>query len=171
MLIILSGLTFFTCKNKRESKDNSPKTESTQLFNGLRVTMVSRCGEAFEHAQYLPLPFNHGVAVNELKDTLDILILGLPVNEPFVYVVPLAYFETMENQTKRQFILAYPEDEKYQSIKIDSYNTFMRQNYPIKNIIDTWFANYKGLAKIRVNNWKDNFFAEELLLQGKYWKN
>lgn len=171
LLIVLSGFTFFSCKNSAENKVSNQVTENARIYNGLRATMISKCGEAFENAQYLPLPFNHGIVVNEQKDTLDILILGLPVSEPFIHVLPLAYFETVENQIKRQFILAFPEDEKYQSLKIDSYNSFMRQNYPIKNIIDTWFANYRGLAKIRVNNWKDNFFAEELLLQGKYWEN
>ena len=171
LLIAFMAISIIACKQKTESKKENSNIENTRVYNGVRVTMLSKCGELFENSEYLPLPLNHGIAVNELSDTLDMLILGLPVKEPYVYVTPLAYFELIENQTVRKFILTYPEDEKYQSIKIESYNSFMRQNYPVKNIIDTWFANYKGLAKIRVTNWKDNFFAEELLIEGKYWKN
>jgi hypothetical protein len=47
----------------------------------------------------------------------------------------------------------------------------MRKNYPVKNNIDTWFYKYKGLHGLRLTNRKDNFFTEELLIGGKYWKN
>ena len=170
VLFVSILLFFLSCKDSESEQYNKAPVKVVKTYKGPKVKIFSKSGELFENAPYLPLPLNHGKISNKLKDTLDVLILGLPIEDADTYVIPIAYFELLENGIIRQFILAYPEDERYQSMKIESYDVFMRQNYPIKNIIDTWFANYKGLASIRVANWKDNFFAEELLLRDKYWK-
>jgi inorganic pyrophosphatase len=173
-LFILFWLIFvMACKNNNDVVNPQINGQSVDEFDyiGLKIILKSKAGEQFENSAYLPLPLNHGIAISDVNDTLDVLILGQALKDTIAYVLPLAYFELREDGMVRPFILSYPENKKYQSMQIDTYNDFMRQNYPIKVIIDTWFANYKGLAKVRVTNWKDNFFAENLLVENKYWKN
>ena len=173
LVLFVCSICLYNCKeNTSTPKDLVFEPIENELsYKGIKVKLLSKCGEAFEGANFLPLPLNHGFVVNEKMDSLDILILGKPVVDTFTYVLPLAYFELLEGGIKRPFVLTYPEDINLQSMEVESYSSFMRKYYPVKVIIDTWFANYKGLASIRVTNWKDNFFAENLLEQNKYWSN
>jgi len=131
---------------------------------GAKVFMVSKSGELFENNAFLPLPLNHAILVNGVGDTLDVLIMAKPIEGDSTYVFPYGYFEVRDNEkTVRPFVFALPEDKNQMIMPREGFQEFMLNRYPIKQIIDTWFSNYKGQSNTRVQNWKETYFAEDVV--------
>ncbi len=131
---------------------------------GAKVILLSKSGELFENNAFLPLPLNHAIMLNGAGDTLDVLIMAKPIEEDSTYVFPYGYFEVRDNDKMvRPFVFALPEDKGQMIMPREGFQEFMLNRYPIKQIIDTWFSNYKGQSNTRVQNWKETYFAEDFV--------
>ena len=148
-------LSMLSCDHGNESH----KSNHEAKHMGIEVSIKSGAGSAFENSKYLSLPLNHAYLVNQLNDTLDFLILGKRIEAKKVFVLPLAYFELLENDNVREFILALPEDDIYLTTDRLSFEDLVVKHSSIKLIIDTWFSSYKGLGKLKVVNWRDEIAA------------
>lgn len=153
-------IIFQSCKKEQKPKENI--IFQKQEVYGLPVDILSKSGELFENLPYLPLPFNHG-HIRGKNDTIDVLLLSKPIQEATVKTKPIAYFEVKDNMTTRRFILAIPSDSLQNAMPIKDFNQFMLHQYPIKNIIDIYFSNYKGQVKSRVVNWRETAYAEDII--------
>lgn len=163
-LLTISWLPFtFSCKE--QSGSTSANTEVAPGGYGTKAAMISKSGELFEGNSFLPLPLNHAKVFNSIGDSLDIVIFSKPIEEEFTFIVPYGYFEVKDQEKTRSFIFALPGDKNYAIMERMEFQDFMLKEYPIKQIIDTWFANYRGQSKTRVQNWKETYFAEDFLEQ------
>lgn len=162
--LTLSCLSFtFSCK---EQSDPKPAiAEIAPGGYGTKAAMISKSGELFEGNSFLPLPLNHAKVFNSIGDSLDIVIFSKPIEEDYTFIVPYGYFEVKDQEEIRSFVFALPGDKKYAIMERMEFQDFMLKEYPIKQIIDTWFANYRGQSKTRVQNWKETYFAEDFLEQ------
>lgn len=163
-LLTISWLPFtFSCKEQAGS--TAAKTEVAPGGYGTKAAMISKSGELFEGNSFLPLPLNHAKVFNSIGDSLDIVIFSKPILEDYTFIVPYGYFEVKDQERTRSFIFALPGDKNYAIMERMEFQDFMLKEYPIKQIIDTWFANYRGQSKTRVQNWKETYFAEDFLEQ------
>lgn len=153
---------FISCKEQGGAETNVKETSPNY---GTRAKMISKSGDLFENNEFLPLPLNHARVFNAKGDSLDILLFSKPIEEEFTFFFPYGYFEVKEQNVVRSFIFALPEDKNDMIMDRMEFQDFMLKNYPIKQIIDTWFANFKGQSKTRVQNWKETYFAEDFLEQ------
>lgn len=162
LICFLNVLLLVSCKN---STTNTEGLAIQKGAYGTKAKMISKSGELFERTPFLPLPLNHAKVYNSTGDSLDILIFSKPIVGEFTFIAPYGYFEVKEQNEIRSFIFALPADKNDAIMDRMEFQEFMLKEYPIKQIIDTWFANYKGQSKTRVQNWKETYFAEDFLEQ------
>ncbi len=110
-------MNIIAIQQRPEIKKETLNIENTCVYSGARINILSNCGEYFDSLKIYPLPLNQALVMYEFSDIPDLLILGLPVKELYVYETSLAYFELKAYKKVYSYL---PDDEMYQSIKIES---------------------------------------------------
>jgi inorganic pyrophosphatase len=115
--------------------------------------------------QYLPYPGNYGLIPNTKGgdgDPLDVLLLNPAVSRGSILKVRfIGVFKMLDGGEKDDKILAVMEGSPFYQVKnlID-----LDQRFPgVKEIIKTWFTNYKGSGEITFQGWGGRDEAEEIL--------
>ena len=93
-------------------------------------------------------------------DALDVLVLSesQPTGSS-IQVKPIGILLLEDNGEKDHKVIAIPTDVNLQTIKAESFMDFMIEYDAAKQIIETWFLNYKGYGEIELIRWEDEKFA------------
>ena len=159
-LLLLTSVFVASCKPERLETVIPIKKMN---YTGIMAKVISNSGDVFEDAQYLPLPLNHCIITNGANDTLDVLVMGRPINADSVSFFPYGYFEVKYAKDSRPFLLALPEDDELLAFERMEFQKLMVSKYSLKVIIDTWFSNYKGLSKTQITKWNETVYAENVV--------
>jgi inorganic pyrophosphatase len=161
-LVLIFSILLVSCRQDNKLGIEPEASSTNQIQEGYQIKLLSKAGELFEGNDFLPLPINHGFICGDL-DSLDVLVLSKSIKEDKAFVKPLAYFEVYQDGEKRKFVLATPSDTSYIAIPELSFDNFMVKYYSVKVILDLWFSNFKGISETKTSNWKNNYYAEDLL--------
>jgi hypothetical protein len=160
IIVVVTSIFNISCKQDKVVFVDAVKKKN---YTGIMAKVLSNSGDVFEDAQYLPLPLNHCIITNGVKDTLDVLVMGRPINADSVSFFPYGYFEVKIHKFTRPFLLAVPEDDELLAFDRMSFQDVMLAKYSIKVIIDMWFANYKGVSQTQVTKWNETIYAEKVV--------
>lgn len=121
---------------------------------------------------FLPYPGNYGyVAGTYLKesdggdgDPLDILVIAESRTTGTVMKVkPIGVLLAEDKGQRDHKIIAIPIDPQFQIIQANSFMDLITEYDAVKQIIETWFLNYKGWGNMKLIRWQDGQFAEQLI--------
>ncbi len=110
--------------------------------------------------KFLPYPGNYGFLPGTLMDkdrggdgdALDVLILGETVPQGSVLAIqPIATLKLLDRGEEDHKIIAVPLNKDLNVLGISSYNELPES---VKQIVQTWFASYKGPGKMEFQNWE-----------------
>ena len=112
---------------------------------------------------YLPYPGNYGFILNTYMDpklggdgdALDVLIISESVPQGIeINIQPIAILKLLDKGEEDHKIIAIPQISNL---------TFIKDSIPesVKQIISSWFCNYKGSNKIEFLSWGDRSSAIE----------
>jgi inorganic pyrophosphatase len=128
------------------------------------------------YIDFIGYPGNYGFIPSTMMDTalggdgdaLDILVLSQPSSVgTSLGVIPIAMIQLMDNGEIDDKLIAVPVSD---SLKTISALTLLEleTHYPaVKQIIETWFANYKGAGQMQVIGWQNEEAAMEAV---KKWQ-
>lgn len=84
-------------------------------------------------------------------DALDILIIGESIKQgEIIEVKPIATLLLIDGNEEDHKVIGVPVDPKFNIANINDYHSLSE---PIKNIIKTWFTNYKGPGEMKFLGW------------------
>lgn len=116
------------------------------------------------YVDFMGYPGNYGFIPSTMMDTerggdgdaLDILILSQPASVgQAISIHPIAIIQLMDNGEIDDKLIAIPTVDSLKTIKANTLIE-LEANYPaVKQIIETWFANYKGVGQMQVIGWQD----------------
>ncbi|NJC25185.1 inorganic diphosphatase [Neolewinella antarctica] len=125
-------------------------------------------GGATRVINFLPYPGNYGFVPSTLMDrerggdgdALDVLVISetLPTGAQIAAkpIGTLLLRDRGEIDTK---IIAVPVDSTLRVFQVDNYLQFALEQDAARNIIETWFLNYKGAGATELLRWEDEAYA------------
>ena len=136
--------------NKKYEYNYQTKSLECEIINGQERTV-----------NYLPYPGNYGFILNTYMDpklggdgdALDVLIISESIEQGTkIDIEPIAILKLLDQGEEDHKIIAIPQIGNL---------TFMKDSIPesVKQIIRTWFCNYKGHNKIEFLSWEDRSSA------------
>ncbi|MBM77830.1 MAG: inorganic pyrophosphatase [Crocinitomicaceae bacterium] len=185
--IFLFVLVFFCLHCKRTKIKENKKGFSDDSYIGV-VEIPAGTNKKFEYnhhnklfeceiidgkeriVNYLPYPGNYGFIKNTYMDpklggdgdALDVLIISESIPQGRnIKIQPLAILKLLDHGEEDHKIIAIPEKSDL---------IFLNDSIPesFKEIIRTWFCNYKGPDKVKFFSWGDRKSAIEEI---KKWQN
>ena len=117
---------------------------------------------------FLPYPANYGFVPSTKMDkkrggdgkALDVLVIAESIKTGTILKVkPIATLLLEDDGLLDAKIVAVPIDSTLSIIKANDFQTFMIDYFAVKQIIQDWFLNYKGLGKMKMLGWRDENFA------------
>jgi len=119
--------------------------------------------------KFLPYPGNYGFLPGTLMDkkrggdgdALDVLILGEAVPQGSLLAIqPIATLKLLDKGEEDHKIIAVPLNKDLNVLGISNYKELPES---VKQIVQTWFASYKGPGKMEFQNWEgDSATLEEI---------
>ena len=138
--------------------DYESKSFEAEIINGKKRTV-----------NYLPYPGNYGYIKNTFMDpskggdgdALDVLVISSSISQGSEIKIEPVGILKLEDKEK--------EDHKIIAVPLNESTFFLKDSIPIsvKNIIKTWFCNYKGRGKIKFLAWGNKNSAMNEI---KKWK-
>jgi inorganic pyrophosphatase len=119
---------------------------------------------------YLPYPVNYGMIPQTLLpkelggdgDPLDIIILGDPIERGKVVPCKLiGVLKLLDRGEQDDKLIAVETNSMYAGI--NNLNDLDSSFVGIKDIVETWFSNYKGPGKMQSQGYADEKVAREIL--------
>ena len=117
---------------------------------------------------FLPYPGNYGFVPSTLMDAerggdgdpLDVLVIceSLPTGVR-VAVRPIAALLLRDRGEIDTKIIAVPADSALRVFEVRNYLDFALEHDAARNIIETWFLNYKGPNTTELLRWEDEAYA------------
>ena len=84
-------------------------------------------------------------------DALDILIIGESIKQgEIIEIKPIATLKLLDGGEEDHKVIGVPVNAKLNTTNINDYTSLSE---PIKEIIKTWFTNYKGPNKMQFQGW------------------
>ena len=84
-------------------------------------------------------------------DALDILIIGESIKQgEIIEIIPIATLKLLDGGEEDHKVIGVPIDNNLNITNITDYESLSE---PIKEIIKTWFTNYKGPCKMQFQGW------------------
>ena len=159
--IIFIFLFFFFLASCKEQEEQSVMDISE---DGVSVEVISGAGDSYDVDNavkpYLPLPFNVANMVNEDTTSLDFIILSDRIYKgQDLNVIPIGAMRLSDDGVKKDFFIAIPSSEKRQTFKAIEFSDFAVEYASIKWMIEQYFTNYKGFAKVKLLSWEDEQYA------------
>lgn len=121
---------------------------------------------------FLPYPGNYGyipdtrLSVDDGGDgdPLDILVLSESrVTGTAIKVKPIGVLLMKDNGELDHKVIAIPADPANQVIRVKDFMDFMINFDAAKQIVETWFLNYKGYGAMELIRWEDEQFAIRMI--------
>lgn len=159
--IIFIFLFFFFLASCKEQEEQSVMDISE---DGVSVEVIYGAGDSYDVDNavkpYLPLPFNVANMVNEDNTSLDFIILSDRIYKgQDLNVIPIGAMRLSDDGVKKDFFIAIPSSEKRQTFKAIEFSDFAVEYASIKWMIEQYFTNYKGFAKVKLLSWEDEQYA------------
>ncbi|OAV44984.1 inorganic diphosphatase [Lewinella sp. 4G2] len=117
---------------------------------------------------FLPYPGNYGFVPSTLMDKerggdgdpLDVLVLSESVpTGALIAVQPIGALLLRDRGEIDTKIIAVPRDSSLRVFTVDNYLDFALKQDAARQIIETWFLNYKGPNKTELLRWEDETYA------------
>ena len=117
---------------------------------------------------FLPYPGNYGFVPSTMMDKerggdgdpLDVLVLSESVpTGSLLAVKPIGALLLRDRGEIDTKIIAVPADTSLRVFQVDNFLTFALEQDAARNIIETWFLNYKGPRKTELLRWEDESYA------------
>lgn len=126
--------------------------------------------------QFLPYPGNYGFIPGTLMDTLqggdgdplDVLVISeSAATGSLIPVKPIGALLLRDRGEIDTKIIAIPADERQQILPAEDFLDFAINYDAARQIIESWFLNYKGPEATEMIRWEDEFYAWE---EVRKWK-
>lgn len=132
--------------------------------DGISVEVVYGAGDSYDVEDavkpYLPLPFNVAHKMIDDKASLDFIILSDRIYKgQDLNVIPIGAMRISDDGIKKDFFIAIPSSENWQTFKANEFSDFAVEHASIKWMIEQYFMNYKGFAKVKLLSWEDEQYA------------
>ena len=132
--------------------------------DGVSVEVVFGAGDSYDVADivnpYLPLPFNVAEKIIDEKTSLDFIILSDRIYRgQDLNVIPIGAMRLSDDGVKKDFFIAIPSSESRQTFKANEFSDFAVEYSSIKWMIEQYFTNSKGFAKVKLLSWEDEQYA------------
>lgn len=151
----------FSLSNCKETVNQSVMEISE---DGVEVEVSYGAGDSYDVEgaikPYLPLPFN--IAQRKMDDGthLDFIILSDRIYKAQnLNVTPIGAMRLSDEGVKKDFFIAIPSSSNRQTFKASEFSDFAVEHASIKWMIEQYFTNYKGFAKVRLLSWEDEQYA------------
>ncbi|WP_116107767.1 inorganic diphosphatase [Lewinella sp. IMCC34191] len=117
---------------------------------------------------FLPYPGNYGFVPSTLMDSdrggdgdgLDVLVIGESVpTGTLLRVVPIGALMLRDRGEIDTKIIAVAADPADRTLDVTTFLDFSLGNDAAKQIIETWFLNYKGPNVVELLRWEDEAYA------------
>ena len=116
---------------------------------------------------FLPYPANYGFVPSTFQkndegkeEALGVLIISESLQTgDTISVIPIGALLLKDGKKRITKIIAVPADTSKRTMQVSDYQTFVVKYSMAKNIIETWFLNYKGLGKMELIGWRNDRFA------------
>lgn len=117
---------------------------------------------------FLPYPGNYGFIPNTMMDkerggdgdALDVLVICPRLETgTLINVIPIACLMLQDDDEIDTKIIAIPADSTLRVIQALDYRSFAVDYHAAKDIIQTWFLNYKGIGATTLLGWRDEKYA------------
>ena len=125
--------------------------------------------------RFLPHPTHFGFILREhakedeltRTDHLSCMVISTPLlRGEMREVTPIGVISIEEPPEKEQnLLICVPKETEIQSVKIKDFVELMTRYDGIRFQIQHWFANYKGVNRVRIKGWEDEHYAARLLNQ------
>ena len=121
---------------------------------------------------FLPYPANYGFIPGTVLaasqggdgDAMDVLVIAESLSTgTTLEAKPIGILLLEDNGEKDHKVIAIPSDPGLQIIQVDNFMDFITQHDAVKQIIETWFLNYKGFGNMKFIKWEDEQFALEAI--------
>ncbi len=118
---------------------------------------------------FMPAPGNlgflPGTAVDSLQlPPLEILLLGEgKVTGSLIAVQPIGGLRLREEGIESLKIIAIPLQADQQIVPVDNFLDFAIRQEAAKQIVETWFLNYRGFRSTDMLGWEDEFYVMQLV--------
>ncbi len=158
IFIFLFFHLFSSCKQKEEQSVMDISAD------GISVEVVYGAGDSYDVEDavkpYLPLPFNVAHKMIDDKASLDFIILSDRIYKgQDLNVIPIGAMRISDDGIKKDFFIAIPSSENWQTFKANEFSDFAVEHASIKWMIEQYFMNYKGFAKVKLLSWEDEQYA------------
>lgn len=158
-LFIISIVFFFL-----SCKDETGQSVMEISEDGVSVEVVFGAGDRYDVKDvvkpYLPLPFNIAVKKIDDKSSLDFIILSDRIYKgQDLKVIPIGAMRLSDEGIKKDFFIAIPSLENRQTFVASEFSDFAVEHASIKWMIEQYFTNYKGFAKVKLLSWEDEQYA------------
>lgn len=159
IIFIISFFIFLlSCKEQEEQSVMDISAD------GVSVEVIYGAGDSYDVDNavkpYLPLPFNVASMVHEDNPPLDFIILSDRIYKgQDLNVIPIGAMRLSDDGIKKDFFIAIPSSEKRQTFKASEFSDFAVEHASIKWMIEQYFTNYKGFAKVKLLSWEDEQYA------------
>jgi len=132
--------------------------------DGVAVEVTFGAGDSYDVDDavkpYLPLPFNVAEMVVDDNTKLDFIILSDRIYKgQDLNVMPIGAMRLSDDGIKKDFFIAIPISANRQTFKADKFADFAVEYASIKWMIEQYFTNYKGFAKVKLLSWEDEQYA------------
>lgn len=126
--------------------------------------------------QFLPYPGNYGFIPGTLMDRdrggdgdpLDVFLIGESQSTgSLIPVLPIGALKLRDQGELDTKIIAIPLDSTRRLINVDNFLDFAIHHDAAKQIIESWFLNYKGPRQTELIGWEDEYYAWE---EVRKWK-
>ena len=112
--------------------------------------------------------FIPGTLMNEEQggdgDALDVLVLGKPLpTSSYLYIEPIAIIQLLDNGEQDDKLIAVPLDDSLKTINAHTFDELIMRYPAVQQIIEIWFANYKGAGEMQVIGWQNEVLAKEAI--------
>jgi inorganic pyrophosphatase len=118
--------------------------------------------------KFLPYPGNYGFVPSTLMDrerggdgdALDVLVIGQSVpTGTQLRARPIGVLLLRDRGEIDSKIIAVPADTSARVLEVDNFLDFSLGNDAAKQIIESWFLNYKGRGQVELLRWEDEGYA------------
>jgi len=180
---IIIGLTFLTsCSSLEEEPDYYNLPTYTETGINMIVEIPAGTNRKFEYddsandftieeingkprvVNFLPYPGNYGFIPSTFMDEqrggdgdpLDVILMcaSLPTGS-VVSIKPIGMLELIDRGELDTKLIAIPADTSLQVIQPEDFQDFIIKYDGARNIIETWFMQYKGVGQTKMKSWQD----------------
>lgn len=158
LFIFCISLLLFNCK------EDSNQTVMEISSEGVAVEVSYGAGDSYNVKDaikpYLPLPFNIAQKRVDEQTHLDFIILSDRIYKgQNLNVIPIGAMRLSDDGVKKDFFIAIPNSANRQTFKASEFSDFAVEHASIKWMIEQYFTNYKGFAKVKLISWEDEQYA------------